>query len=232
MCRPRATSPAGARRVTCGAAPTAARPGCRSSARPADHRESCRSPSATRAAPREPRVVELARDVEVLAHRAANHGDTPVERHRRRRSPAGAGGCWRQTMSTRFGPRNARISPPSPARRSPPTEPCRCGRRSSSRRRAAAPRPGPALPGGRCPPAGRRRGLVELVVAGDQHGAEVAGEGDRAGVRDRVRHVHQLDVERPGLDHLTRFRPRSSPRPSSLCSSILERASAIVSGAP
>ncbi len=50
---------------------------------------------------------------------------------------------------------------------------------------------------------GRRpvdRGLVELVVAGDQHRAELGAERDRAGVGDRVGHVHQLERERPELE--------------------------------
>jgi hypothetical protein len=44
------------------------------------------------------------------------------------------------------------------------------------------------------------RRLVELVVAGQQDRAELAGQRDGAGVGDRVRHVDQLERERPELD--------------------------------
>ena len=46
------------------------------------------------------------------------------------------------------------------------------------------------------------RRLVELVVAGDEDRAELGLQRDRARIRDRVRHVDQLDVERAGLDDL------------------------------
>ena len=46
------------------------------------------------------------------------------------------------------------------------------------------------------------RRLVELVVAGHQHRAELGGERDREGVRDRVRHLHHLDRERAGVEGL------------------------------
>ena len=49
---------------------------------------------------------------------------------------------------------------------------------------------------------GRRaadRRLVELVVAGEEHGAELGRERHAAGVGDRVRQVDHLDRERPGL---------------------------------
>src|SRR5687767_4165128 len=52
---------------------------------------------------------------------------------------------------------------------------------------------------------GRRaadRRLVELVVAGDQHGAELGAQRYRAHVGDRVRQVDQLDRERPGVRDL------------------------------
>ena len=61
-------------------------------------------------------------------------------------------------------------------------------------------------PGARSP--GRSdadRRLVELVVAGDEHGAELARQRDARGVRDRVRHVDELDRERPGVDQLARL---------------------------
>ena len=50
---------------------------------------------------------------------------------------------------------------------------------------------------------GRRavdRRLVELVVAGDEHRAELGAQRDRARVGDRVGHVHELEPERAELD--------------------------------
>ena len=47
------------------------------------------------------------------------------------------------------------------------------------------------------------RRLVELVVAGDEHRAELRGQGDGPRVGDRVRHVHELDLERAGLHPLS-----------------------------
>jgi hypothetical protein len=46
------------------------------------------------------------------------------------------------------------------------------------------------------------RGLVELVVAGHERGAELTAERDRERVRDRVRHLHHLDRERARLEGL------------------------------
>src|SRR5436305_1514048 len=46
------------------------------------------------------------------------------------------------------------------------------------------------------------RRLVELVVAGHQRRAELARDRDRRGVRDRVRHVDELDVEGAELELL------------------------------
>jgi hypothetical protein len=50
---------------------------------------------------------------------------------------------------------------------------------------------------------GRRaadRRLVELVVAGEEDGAQRRLERDAARIRDRVREVDALDLERPGVD--------------------------------
>ena len=49
------------------------------------------------------------------------------------------------------------------------------------------------------------RRLVELVVARDQDRAQLALEGHRAGVRDRMRDVDQLNVERAGFQSLARL---------------------------
>ena len=81
---------------------------------------------------------------------------------------------------------------------------------------------------------GRRaadRRLVELVVAGEEHGPERAGERDAAGVRDRVREVDALERERAGL-HRSPIGSTSRLTSRSLCSSSLERAIATVSWPP
>ena len=46
------------------------------------------------------------------------------------------------------------------------------------------------------------RRLVELVVAGEQHGPELAAQDHAAHVGDRVREVDELDLERARLDRL------------------------------
>ena len=48
------------------------------------------------------------------------------------------------------------------------------------------------------------RGLVELVVARQQRGPELAGQRDREGVGDRVGHLDHLDAERAGVEGLPR----------------------------
>ena len=48
------------------------------------------------------------------------------------------------------------------------------------------------------------RRLVELVVAGEQHGPELAAQDHADHVGDRVREVDELDLERAGLDLLAR----------------------------
>ena len=79
------------------------------------------------------------------------------------------------------------------------------GRRWSSRRRAKAALRGPSS-ASRDMSAGLAvdRGLVELVVAGQQHRAQLGGEDDAAHVGDRVREVDQLEPEGAGLDLLAR----------------------------
>ena len=46
------------------------------------------------------------------------------------------------------------------------------------------------------------RRLVELVVAGDQHGPELCTQSDGARVGNRVGHVHELQRERSQLEHV------------------------------
>ena len=48
------------------------------------------------------------------------------------------------------------------------------------------------------------RGLVELVVAGDQRRAKLAGHGHGERVRDRVGHLDHLEGERADLDRIAR----------------------------
>ena len=101
------------------------------------------------------------------------------------------------------------------ADRSTPTARPRGGRRWSSRRRGRA-RPREPSSASRAMSAGRAvdRGLVELVVAGDQRSAPSVGvQRDGARVGDRVRHVDHLDLERAGLDAARRRRaPRAARR--------------------
>ena len=78
------------------------------------------------------------------------------------------------------------------------------GRRSSSRRTAAGRPRCRARPGADVRGRALDRGLVELVVAGDEHGAELGRRRHGARVGDRVRHVQQLDVERAELEPLAR----------------------------
>ena len=147
------------------------------------------------------RVAELPGDVEVLAHRAADHRDAPVERDGGVDHLLEAVHVGRERRHAPRDPRSARRPPSAPDRRSPPTARCRGGRRWSSRRTAAALRRGPARPGARRPSAGRRpasgRTCSRPVTI---MRAELARQRDGAGVGDRVRDVDQLEVERPGLD--------------------------------
>ena len=146
-------------------------------------------------------VAELAADVHVLAHRAADQRDLAAERRggvddlldamdvrgeagdddaalaARRRPPRGAG--RRPTRSARS-PRGRRWSS-RPHSSSSPSWP------SSARRAEVG---GVAVD----------RRLVELVVAGDERRAERCVQRDRGGVGDRVGHVHELEAERPGLE--------------------------------
>jgi hypothetical protein len=47
--------------------------------------------------------------------------------------------------------------------------------------------------------------VVEAVVTGEQHRAQVTRQRDRGGVGDRMRHVHQLKPQRPDADLLARL---------------------------
>ena len=76
------------------------------------------------------------------------------------------------------------------------------------------------------------RRLVELVVAGDQRRAELAGQRHGERVRDRVGHLHHLDLERPGLEASRRPSTSSTRTSLSRCSSSFERTIATVSGPP
>ena len=46
------------------------------------------------------------------------------------------------------------------------------------------------------------RSLVELVVAGQQHNAQLGADGDRTRIGNRMGHVDQLHVERPRFDRV------------------------------
>ena len=163
-------------------------------------------------------VAERAPDADVLAHRAPDERDLAVERVRRRRRPAGRGGCSRRSSSRRSAPRSARRPPPGAGRRPTPTarSPARStlvesphssstpSRPSSARRETSA---GGAVDGR----------LVELVVAGDQHGAEVRAERDGARVGDRVGHVDELDRERARARRIFAGRRSRSARRRAAC---------------
>ena len=178
-------------------------------------------------------VLSERADVDVLAHRAADEADLAPERGR------GVDDLL-HAVDVRGEARDddAALAAPEDARRAAGPTIVSLGEKPgrsafvesphSSSTPLAAELGQPAHVGGRAVD----RRLVELVVAGDEHRPDVAGRGDRARVRDRVRHVDELDVERA--------RPRCA-RPGctsttstswSLCSSSLERAIAIVSGPP
>ena len=159
-------------------------------------------------------VAQRAADVDVLAHRASHQRDLAPERgggvdHLLHAVDVGgeagdddpALGAAEDLLQVRARRRARRGRTPA-------------GRRWWSRRRAAG-RPREPSSASRETSAGGAvdRGLVELVVAGEQHGAELGADRDRARVGDRVRHVDELDRERararaarPGR------RPRGRPR--------------------
>ncbi len=149
-------------------------------------------------------VPELAADVHVLAHRAPDERDLAVERGgrvdhlldavdvrgeaRHDDAPVAAG---EDLLEVRPDPRLARREP----------GPVGVRRVAAQQQQAVAAELGEPRDVGR--PAVHRR-LVELVVAGDEHGAELRGHRDGAGVRDRVRHVDELDLEGPERHALPR----------------------------
>ena len=141
-------------------------------------------------------VPEAAPDADVLAHRAPDERDLAAER-------LGGVDDLLDAVDVR---REARHDDP-PSQRANTSS--RCGPTTDSdgekpvavdvRRVAAQQQHALAAELGQPRDVGRRavdRGLVELVVAGDQHGAELGAERDRARVGDRVGHVHQLERER------------------------------------
>ena len=161
------------------------------------------SPSGIRAMPRFEAMLKFLRI------------ERPTSATRRSSSAAASITCWtrwtleanevtmirprqREKRSSRAGPtldsdgatpgRSALVE--SPQRQRTPSRP------SSARRETSA---GPAV----------HRGLVELVVAGDQQRAQLGAQDDRAGVRDRVRHVDELELERAEAHLLAR---RPAPR--------------------
>ena len=83
------------------------------------------------------------------------------------------------------------------------------GRVAAQQQHALAPELRQARDVGGRPVDGR---LVELVVAGEQDRPELSAERDRAGVGDRVGHVHQLERERPELERSRPARRRSARR--------------------
>ena len=74
--------------------------------------------------------------------------------------------------------------------------------------------------------------LVELVVAGHQHRAELGADQNGAHVGDRVREVDQLKVKGTELNLLAGGQLLQAAPSESLCSSSLERTIPIVSRPP
>ena len=150
-------------------------------------------------------VTERAPDVDVLAHRAADQARPCARAPRRRRRPAARGGCstrsdvvtirpWqRANTRSRFGPTTL-----SDDRRPGPV---RVRRVAAQQQHPVAPQLGEPRHVGRR--AADRR-LVELVVAGEQDGPELAAQDHPDHVRDRVRQVDELDLERARLHLLAR----------------------------
>ena len=179
-------------------------------------------------------VAELARDVEVLAHRAADHGDPAVERDGgvdHLLEPVHVG---RERGDHDRGPRRA----PKTSSSTGPTLasdgavplPVGVGRVAAQQQHSLPPELGEARRVGRRPV---HRRLVELVVAGDDHRAELAGQ--RRPRRRRGSSARRGSARArtgPASIALARARRRAIGTFLSLCSSIFERAIATVSGPP
>ena len=143
-------------------------------------------------------------DVEVLAHRAADQGDLAVELD---------GGVDHLLDAVDVGGEGGDDDPPLALRellqqgradarlRRRHPGPVGVGRVAAEQQQAFAADLGQARDVGR---AAVDRGLVELVVAGHQHRADLGGDQDAAHVGDRVREVDQLELERAALDLLPR----------------------------
>ena len=151
---------------------------------------------------------EVAGDVEVLAHRAANECDSPVERH---------AGVDHLLHAVDVGGEAGDDDPALAARellqqRRPDGRLRGHDAGAVGVGRVAAKTQDPLRAELRQPRDVRRptvdRRLIEAVVAGDQDRAEVGMQGDRPGVGDRVRHVDHLDLERARLDPLAELEHR------------------------
>ena len=178
-------------------------------------------------------VAQHAPDVHVLAHRASHQRHLASQQATRRRPPAARGGCSTRSRSRLSVPDSARTPPRASGPRSTPT--ARCPARSALVESPHSSSSPSSAQLGQPRDVGRHavdRSLVELVVAGDERRAQVAGERDARSIGDRVGHLHHLDREGTGLEGLRRrARPRPT-RPAGLCSSSLERTIATVSGPP
>ena len=143
---------------------------------------------------------------DVLAHRAADQRDLPVERRRRVDHLLHAMDVRGEARDDdpALGSREDLFQMWSDhALRRGETGAVRVGRVAAEEQHALAAELGQTLYVRGLPV---DRGLVELVITGHEHRADIAGQRDRAGIRDRVGHVDQLDVERAGGDLVARQR--------------------------
>ncbi len=148
--------------------------------------------------------AQVRRDVEVLAHRAADQRHAPVELHRGvdhlldTVDVGGEGGDDDPALAAGEGLQQSR---PDARLRGRDSGPVGVGGVAAEQQQPVATDLGKPGDVGRAAVDGR---LVELVVAGHQDRAELGREQDAAGVGDRVREVDQLQLEWPGLDLLPR----------------------------
>jgi hypothetical protein len=147
-------------------------------------------------------VAELAPDVDVLAHRAADERDLAPERARSVDDLLDAvdvrGEAGDDDPSLAAGEDLLQVRPHAGLRRREPGA-VDVRRVPAQQQDSLAAQLGQARHVGGLAVDGR---LVELVVAGHEHRAQLGREGDGVGVRDRVRQVDQLHRERPQVERL------------------------------
>ncbi len=147
-----------------------------------------------------PNVVEVARDVQVLLHRAADHRDLAVDlgRHvdrllhavdvRGERGDQDAAGALRDDLTERLADDALGAREPGPLG---------VGRVAEQKIDAAVPELGELADVG-AQPVDRR--VVELPVSGVEDAAGGGLDRDADGVGDRVRHAHELEPKRAEVE--------------------------------